>query len=48
MRYLITFSYDGTRFSGYQKQVGKLTIQEEIEKVFGWLPATEGSSGIDR
>ena len=33
MRYLITFSYDGTNYSGYQKQKGKVTIQEEIEKV---------------
>ena len=33
MRYLITFSYDGTNFSGYQKQKGKHTIQEEVEKV---------------
>ena len=23
MRYLITFSYDGTNYSGYQKQKGK-------------------------
>ena len=33
MRFLITFSYDGTNYSGYQKQRGKHTIQEEIEKV---------------
>jgi len=33
MRYLITFSYDGTNFSGYQKQPKKRTIQEELEKV---------------
>lgn len=33
MRYLITFSYDGTNFNGYQKQVNKRTVQEEIEKV---------------
>ena len=33
MRYLITFSYDGTNYSGYQKQKGKHTIQEEVEKV---------------
>ena len=29
----MTFSYDGTLFYGYQKQVNKRTIQEEIEKV---------------
>jgi len=37
MRYLITFSYDGTRYNGYQKQKGKLTIQEEIEKVLKYI-----------
>ena len=33
MRYKITFSYDGSCFHGFQKQPGKRTIQEEIEKV---------------
>lgn len=33
MRYLMTFSYDGSNFHGYQKQPDKRTIQEEIEKV---------------
>lgn len=33
MRYLMTFSYDGSKFSGYQKQIDKRTVQEEIEKV---------------
>jgi tRNA pseudouridine38-40 synthase len=32
MRYLITISYDGTNFSGYQKQPKQRTIQEELEK----------------
>ena len=32
MRYLITFSYDGSNFSGYQRQNGLRTIQEEMEK----------------
>ena len=31
MRYLIKFSYDGTLYSGYQKQNNKPSIQEEIE-----------------
>lgn len=31
MRYLIKFSYDGTLYSGYQKQNDKPSIQEEIE-----------------
>ena len=32
MRYLMTFSYDGTNFYGYHKQKNKRTVQEEIEK----------------
>ncbi len=31
-RFLIEFSYDGSNYYGYQKQKGKKTIQEEIEK----------------
>lgn len=33
MRYLLTFSYDGSLFFGYQKQKNKRSVQEEIEKV---------------
>lgn len=32
MRYLITFSYDGTNFNGYQNQKGLRTVQGELEK----------------
>lgn len=32
MRYLMTFSYDGSNFYGYQTQNSKRTIQNEIEK----------------
>lgn len=32
MRYKIIFSYDGTKFNGYQKQKGLRTIQGEMEK----------------
>lgn len=32
-RYIITFSYDGSNYNGYQKQPKVKTIQEEIEKV---------------
>lgn len=33
MRYKITIEYDGTNYSGWQKQDGKITIQETIEDV---------------
>lgn len=32
MRYLMTFSYDGSRYQGYQKQKCGKTIQNELEK----------------
>ncbi len=32
MRYLMTFSYDGSKYKGYQKQLRERTIQGEIEK----------------
>lgn len=32
MRYFMTFSYDGSRYSGYQKQPKGKTIQNELEK----------------
>lgn len=32
MRYLITFSYDGTLFYGYQKQPNKRTVEGALEK----------------
>ena len=32
MRYLIKFSYDGSLYSGFQKQKDKETIQEKIEE----------------
>jgi len=33
MRYLITMSYDGSKYNGYQKQPKGKTIQNELEKV---------------
>lgn len=33
MRYFMTFSYDGSGFFGYQKQVDKRTVQGELENV---------------
>ena len=32
MRYLMTFSYDGTNYNGYQKQPNKNTVQNKIEE----------------
>ena len=37
MRYLITFSYDGTSYHGYEKQVGYKTIEEELNKVLTYI-----------
>ena len=37
MRYLITFSYDGSAFHGFEKQSGYRTIQEEVEKVLKYI-----------
>lgn len=37
MRYLITFSYDGSEFSGYQKQEGLRTIEEEMENALKYI-----------
>lgn len=34
MRYFMTFSYDGSDFSGYQKQPRLRTVQGELEKAF--------------
>ncbi len=49
MRYLITFSYDGTNFNGYQRQDGLRTVQEEIEKALkginGGIETIINSSG---
>ena len=37
MRYLITFSYDGSNYSGYQKQGNLRTIQNEIEMALKYI-----------
>lgn len=44
MRYLITFSYDGTLFSGYQKQPKERTVQTELEKA---LKEINGGKKVD-
>ena len=37
MRYLITFSYDGTNFHGFEKQTLYRSVQEEMEKVLKYI-----------
>ena len=37
MRFFITFAYDGSKYSGYQKQPNKKTIQEELESALKQL-----------
>jgi len=41
MRYRIDIEYDGTRYSGWQKQPNAPTIQEEIEKALAVIFKTE-------
>lgn len=49
MRYFITFSYDGSNFKGYQKQLKERTIQNELErsltKINGDIPVKVSASG---
>jgi len=37
MRYLITFSYDGTLFYGYQKQPKLRTVESELENALKFI-----------
>lgn len=37
MRYLISFSYDGTLFHGFEKQKGYRTIEDEMEKALTYI-----------
>ncbi len=41
MRYLITFSYDGSSYNGYQKQLKGKTVQNEIEAVLKKITTTD-------
>ncbi len=41
MRFLITFTYDGSEYSGYQKQPKVKTVQSEIEKVLKKITNTK-------
>ena len=52
MRYLITFSYDGSNFNGFSKQVGLRTVQGEMENVLKFINNSEtkivGSGRTDK
>ena len=41
MRFFITFSYDGSKYKGYQKQPRKRTIQGELEKALKQINANK-------
>ena len=43
MRYLITFSYDGSKYGGYQKQLDINTVQSELENALTKLNNKETS-----
>lgn len=44
MRYFMTFSYDGSKYNGYQKQPRTSTIQGEIEKALKQINANKSVS----
>ena len=44
MRYFITFSYDGSKYNGYQKQPRVKTIQGELEKALKQINAGKSVS----
>ena len=41
MRYFMTFSYDGSKYKGYQKQPRLKTVQSEIEKALKQISGNE-------
>jgi tRNA pseudouridine38-40 synthase len=41
MRYFITFSYDGTRYHGWQKQPNSNSVQEELERALSLILRSE-------
>ena len=48
MKYLISISYDGSKYNGLQKLKGKKTIQGELEEVLSKMnesPVSVKSSG---
>lgn len=48
---LLTIAYDGTHYSGWQRQLGAVTVQERLEDalmtIFGERVVVEGSSRTD-
>lgn len=44
MKYLMTFSYDGSKYNGYQKQPELITVQSEIEEVLTKINSNEDVS----
>lgn len=44
MRYFITFSYDGSKYKGYQKQPRAKTVQGELEKALTKINSEESVS----
>ena len=44
MRYFITFSYDGSKYKGYQKQPRAKTVQGELEKALTKINSDESVS----
>ncbi len=46
MRYLIDVAYDGFNYHGFQKQKGKPTIQEEVERVLSMINGGEAVKTI--
>jgi len=51
VRYLLTLSFDGSRYAGWQRQSGVETVQEHLERaflaVYGEPVAVEGSGRTD-
>ena len=37
MRYMITFSYDGSSYHGFERQIGYKSVQEELENVLKYI-----------
>ncbi len=40
----LTFSYDGTEFSGWQRQPDRRTVQQALEEAIGRLTGLESTT----